>query len=240
MIYFFMIGLVVVIILLKIKEKKLNIDFKSFTKKGFEKNDNAFGLYLYTGKQGTGKTYSAVRFCENWRDKDTVVITNVRSYADRCKCIYVVNFLDIIEYCENEFKRKNKRKIVIFFDEIFTTVEKAGALKKEFLGFLSQLRKRGIIFVSTAQEWSEINITLRRYCRFQIDCHMRNIKFSKKALCINLINDGDGIRWDNDLQDFVAPLLETNIFKGNKEIIEKYDTFETIETAKDGLNKSRF
>lgn len=119
-------------------------------------------------------------------------------------------------------------------------IEKAGALKKEFLSFLSQLRKREIIFVSTAQEWSEINITLRRYCRFQIACNMQNIKFNKKALCINLINDGDGIKWDNDSQDFIAPLLETNIFKGNKEIIEKYDTFETIDTAKEGLNKSKY
>ena len=45
----------------------MTIDFKSFVKKGFIKNDNDFGLYCYTGKQkrhkmllkrrGKGKTY---------------------------------------------------------------------------------------------------------------------------------------------------------------------------------------
>ena len=34
-----------------IKSNNLNIDFKSFIKKGFPKNDNDFGLYCYTGKQ---------------------------------------------------------------------------------------------------------------------------------------------------------------------------------------------
>lgn len=240
MIYIISAILIIMIIFFKIKEQKLNIDVESFTKKGFKKTDDAFGVYLYTGKQGTGKTYSAVRFCENFRDENTVIITNVKSYADRCKCVYIISFIDIMEYCKNELKKKNKRKIIIFFDEIFTVIEKSGSLKKSFLSFLSQLRKRGIVLISTAQEWSEINITLRRYCRYQIDCNMRNLKLNKNALCVNSINDGDNIKWNNDVQEFIAPLIETNIFKGNKEIIDKYDTFEIIETAEDGLNKSRF
>lgn len=110
MIYIFIAILIIIIVILKIKERKLNIDFKSFTKKGFEKKDSAFGLYLYTGKQGTGKTYSAVRFCENIRDKETIVITNVKSYSSRCNCVYENNFLNIIEFCQNEFKKKIKER----------------------------------------------------------------------------------------------------------------------------------
>lgn len=232
--------LIILIIVLKLREKKLNIDWKSFTKKGFKKLDSEFGLYLYTGKQGTGKTYSAIRFVEKMRNKNSVVLTNINSYAKATDCIYIQDFMEIIQFCIKEFEKpeEKRRKIIILFDEIFTCIEKAGALKKEFLSFLSQLRKRGIIMVSTAQEWAEINITLRRYCRFQIACDMKQIPFSKKAWCKNLINDGDGIRWDNDQQDFIAPLIQTNIFKGNVEIINKYDTFETIITT-NALNKSK-
>ena len=88
--------------------------------------------------------------------------------------------------------------------------------------------KRKIIFVTTAQEWSEIQITFRRYVRFQISCNMLSLPFSKLAIIVNQINDGDLIRWDNDLQDFVAPIIQTNIAKGKLSIIESYDTFETI------------
>ena len=38
-------------------------------------------------------------------------------------------------------------------------------MNKKILSFLSQLRKRKILFI-TAQEVVEINITFRRYCRF--------------------------------------------------------------------------
>lgn len=234
--------LIIVVIILKLAGLKLNVDFKSFFKKGFKKVDSAFGLYLYTGKQGTGKTYSAVRFTESQRliqktpEVEIIVLTNIKSYSTRCDCIYMADFMYIINFIIQK-SEDPKYKFIILYDEIFSVIEKAGALKKDFLTFLSQLRKRGIIMVSTAQYWAEINITLRRYCRFQIDCSMISIPFLKKALCINLINDGDAIRWDNDIQDFIAPLIQTNVFKGNKEIIDKYDTYETISSATTGLNK---
>lgn len=111
-------------------------------------------------------------------------------------------------------------------------MEKSGSLCSEILSFISQLRKRQIIFVSTAQEWSEINITFRRYCRFQVSCNMIALPFFKTAIVINRINDGYQIRWDNDQQEFIAPPIRTNISKGQKRIIEQYDTFETIKIGR--------
>lgn len=146
------------------------------------------------------------------------------------------NILDIVAYC-SKFEG-NEKNILIFFDEIFTCLEKGGALQKKVLSFLSQMRKRKILFITTAQEWAEINITFRRYVRFQVDCNMIALPFSKTAIVINRVNDGDLIHWDNDSQDFIAPLIQTNINKGNIEIIEKYDTFETIENTT-SANKTR-
>lgn len=214
--------------MLYIIKNQIRVDFKSFFRKGFKKIDNKFGLFCYTGKQGKGKTYSAVNFCIKQKlANDYKIITNVKSFNVFEDTMYINNIQDIIKYC-TKFK-ENDENILIFFDEIFTVLEKGGNLSKDVLSFISQLRKRKIIFVTTAQEWSEIQITFRRYVRFQINCNMLSFPFTKTAIIINQVNDGDLIRWNNDLQDFVAPIIQTNVEKGKLSVIESYDTFETIE-----------
>lgn len=64
------------------------------------------------------------------------------------------------------------------------------------------------------------------------------LPFTKMAIIVNQVNDGDLIRWDNDLQDFVAPIIQTNVAKGKLSIIESYDTFETISIT-ESINASR-
>lgn len=208
----------------------VHVDVKSLFKKGFRKTDTLFGLYCYTGKQGTGKTYSAINFLiKNKILHNYTVITNVKSFNAFKDTIYMKNINEIIDFMiEHE---NDMNKYIIFFDEIFTILEKKTAINKKILSFISQLRKREIIFVTTAQEWAEINITFRRYVRFQISCNMFALPFTKTAFLINKVNDGDGIKWDNDEQDWIAPTIATNFMKGNLIVIESYDTFETIETS---------
>ena len=158
------------------------------------------------------------------------MITNVKSFDVFSDTIYEPNFYNIIEISKQLIKEG--KKPIIFFDEIFTLLEKGTRLNKDILSFLSQLRKRKIILVTTAQEWSEINITFRRYVRYQISCNMFAIPIIKNAFLFNSINDGDGIKWNNDTQDFEAPRVAANFSKGNKCYIESYDTFETIQTSK--------
>lgn len=100
------------------------------------------------------------------------------------------------------------------------------------------MRKRRILFITTAQEWAEINITFRRYVRFQVACNMIALPFSKTAIVINQVNDGDRIHWDNDSQDFIAPLIQTNLSKANIDVANLYDTYETISNTA-SANKTR-
>lgn len=211
----------------------LKIDFKSFFRKGFKKLDNDFGLYCYTGKQGKGKTYTCVNFLNNYmkNNKDTLLLTNVHSYNNyNDRVYYYSNINDLLISAIN--LKQNNYNIIIFFDEIFTVLEKNISISKEIRSFISQLRKRKIIFVTTAQEWGEINITFRRYCRFQIDCNMFSLPILNTAFIIYRVNDGDLMKWDNDLQDWVAPTIKTFFGKCKKSVINSYDTFETISTNK--------
>ena len=92
------------------------------------------------------------------------------------------------------------------------------------------MRKRGLIFITTCQEWLELNITMRRYVRFQINCNMWGLPFLKTAFIYNQINDATKMKWDQLENEYVCPVVQTNFAKGLKSVIESYDTFETIGT----------
>lgn len=225
LILFIIIFLYIIFMFFKLK---IHIDFKSFFKRGFKKLDNKFGLFAYIGKQGKGKTYSAIKFVDEQSFKfGYTIITNIKSYSYKKGIIYEPDFKKIMELVNNTYK---DIKYIILFDEIFTIIEKKTSLSREILSFISQLRKKKIIMVTTAQEWSEINITFRRYCRYQIDCNMFSLPFTHTAFIFNKINDGDKIKWSNDLQEFVAPTIASNFAKCEKRIIKLYDTFEVIKT----------
>lgn len=179
-----------------------------------------------------GKTLFVITFLNELKEKnkDLRVITNVKSYADNNKS-YVIfndNFYDIIDKFKNKIYDSN---YVIFYDEIFTLLEK-GKLDKSILSFISQLRKRNLYLITTAQEWLEINVTFRRYVRYQIDCSMYSFPIFNTALSINKINDGYSMAWDNLQNEYVAPRIKTIIRKCNLEYARQYDTFEIIDENK--------
>lgn len=217
---------------------RICIDWKSLFKVGFSKNDNKFGLYTYTGHQGDGKTYSAIKFiCKMKLSDNYTIITNIHSFNAFNDIIYIDNIIDLINFVKINHG-VNGKKYIILFDEIFTVLMRGQSVNTEILSFLAQLRKRGLIFVTTAQEWSEIPLTFRKFCRFQISCKMFSIPIINRAFLLNSINDGYNAKWNNDTQDFEAPNLQTNFSKGNLYIINMYDTYEVIKTSNLHLKKS--
>lgn len=197
----------------------IRIKWSTFLKKGFKPNRGKFGVYCYCGKQGSGKTYSVVEYLRS-------VPKNKKIYAN-------ISSLNGIEYTyfngfDELLKLRNESDCVIVYDEIFTALTRTSRINTDVLDFLSQMRKRKIIFLTTAQEWLEINITLRRYCRYQIDCKMRNIYVT--GILVKTFRDAERMKWDNLENDYIAPILETTISKCNVEVANAYDTREEIKT----------
>ena len=183
------------------------------------------------GKQGSGKTFGAISFCIEQKLKNNCrIITNVMSFRLFEDTIYMESLDQIIDFVEHNYKIDKEFNYIIFYDEIFTLLSKNDKFNKKYLSFLSQLRKRGIVFNTTAQEWLEINVTLRRYVRYQIDCKM--IPLFNMAICIRYIYDGDTMHWDNDVNDYVADIINTKIEKARLSVAKSYDTFETVSTKK--------
>ena len=108
----------------------LHIDWKSLFKVGFSKKDNSFGLYTYTGKQGEGKTYSAIKFISEQKNRyNYIVVTNVHSFNKFSDTIYIDDIMQLIDFIKINHD-KNGKKYLIFFDEIFTVLMKRSSCKQ--------------------------------------------------------------------------------------------------------------
>ena len=217
----------VLIILLAYKFKnKIKIKWHTFIKRGFKPNRGIFGVYCYCGKQGQGKTYSVVEFLHN--NKDLPIYANLTSIKG-IDYTYIANFDELLSL-------RDKTDCIIVYDEIFSALQKNSNINKDVLDFLSQMRKRRIICLTTAQEWAEIPLTWRRYCRYQIDCRLIRIPFINGIL-IKIFKDAENMKWSNDDMEHIAPVLETTITHTQKWIADSYDTFEQIknDSSKSGL-----
>lgn len=224
----FLLIIFIIFIIAYLWHNKIVFRFDTIFRKGFKRIKDSYGVYCWVGKQGDGKTYSVVDWLNEKRKKtDKNVITNVKSLADRCGYIYIANFYDIIKFINDRTKLNADRDYIIFYDELFTMLEK-GKLNKDILSFISQLRKRGIYLVTTVQEWLDINVTFRRYCRFYVDCSMKD--YFNCTWSINRIHSGYDMKWNNEINEYESPILKTTIKKCSRDIANSYDTFEVVST----------
>lgn len=229
---FKLLGIILVIALVATCwSNKIRIKWKTFLKKGFAPKRGKFGVYCYCGKQGQGKTYSAVEYL--LQNKDKRIYSNV-------KTIQGVEYTPIGDF-DDLLALRSEHDCIILYDEIFTALSKKNSSKlglektNQVMDFLSQMRKRQIIFITTAQEWLEIDITMRRYCRYQVDCRM--INFLGLGILIKTFHDAESMKWSKEDNEYVAPLLETSISKCNLEVANSYDTFEQIASSNKGGKK---
>lgn len=223
------------IILFICLKKKVKLKLRTFKGKGFRPERGNFGLYCYCGKQGKGKTYSLVEYLVD-NSKSIKVFSNISNIQNVSDISYFTGFKGLIDIKEQIDKGdiKTDKQLVIVYDEIFTELLKGDKLTKPVMDFLCQMRKRKIIFLTTCQEWAELPLSFRRFCRFQIDCDMK--PFLWTGYLVKTFKDAENMKWSNDEQEHVAPIVETTITKCRKYIADSYDTFLRISSVAVGLN----
>lgn len=214
--------MIVVILLIFMWQNKIKIKWKTFLKKGFKVENGPWGVYCYDGKQGSFKTYSIVEFL--LQNKDKRIYSNVKSLKG---VVYTP-----IGGIDDLLQLRNEHDCIIFFDEIFTAITKSSKINSDIdiMDFLSQMRKRHIIFLTTCQEWLELDITLRRYCRYRIHCEPHNFPFI--TIIVKQFSDAEHMKWSNEENEYIAPLIETTISKPNLYVALSYDTYETIKPSR--------
>lgn len=228
--FFILFILVIVVICLKLKFK-IKFKWKTFLKRGFAPKRGNFGLYVYDGKQGKGKTYSLVEYILD--NRNTIeVFSNIKGIKNIDYTPYTGfdGLIKIKEQLDNgTLVYDHDKQLVIIYDEIFTELQKHSKLSKEVIDFLCQMRKRKIIFLTTAQEWAEIPLSFRRFCRYEIQCNMINVL--GLGILIKRFGDAENMKWDEEAQEHVCPVTETTITKCRKFIANSYDTFLRISSV---------
>ena len=241
--------LFIFILIVYLLKNKVKIKFKTFLRRGFKVNRGIFGIYCYCGFQGNGKTYSCVEYVLDNKDNiqlfSNVHIKNI-DYTFYSGFKGLLNLRDSIDWALNNhldyiifngskiYLQKDKQ-IVFIYDEIFSELQRGSKIDTDVLDFITQMRKRRFILLTTSQIWSDIPITWRRLTRYQIDCTMHRflgfINILKKVF-----HDAELMKWCNDEQDFIAPLISTTITHTRKYIADSYDTFEIIHNKNSNYN----
>lgn len=254
--FLFLIGIVVLVILCI--KNKVRIKFRTFRGKGFRPVRGNFGLYTYSGKQGVGKTYSLAEYLFDNKDNITVFnnIAKIKGldyfhFSGFKELLYIKEILDynyssdddLLSFISSKFEESRAyhffkliksyyssgNQLVIVYDEIFTEIIKGDKLSKPVIDFLCQMRKRKIIFLTTCQEWAELPLSFRRFCRYQIDCDMK--PFLWTGFLIKTFKDAENMKWSNEEQEHIAPIVETTISKCRKSVADSYDTFLRISSV---------
>ena len=155
-----------------------------------------FGHYLFAGKQRSGKTVSAIWYKELLEKKYKKKHFKIKNYSNMGWGIPVnrSTFHAILEQIEYE-----EGTIHIFvIDEIqswFPKDTKNQELLRQIddlTGDFSQLGKRHIYVLSTAQVYGRLNKNLREQCLYMVDCR-RSLLTNR---CVNDFIEGDDIVCD--------------------------------------------
>lgn len=201
---------------------KIKIDIPSFLDSTIPLDRGIFGVYCFTGHQGSGKTYSLNKF--------------IRKHHQGKKIYSNVTLSDLdyepIRDIEHLYSLANERNIYIIYDEIFTLMSKSKKDREMLEEFLPQMRKMGNIFLTTAQYWLELDITFRRFVRIQIECSTRPMG-RLGGILFEEYYDTTKIQWDNLQNEYVSPTISKKLSKYQKRYMETYDTHERIRS----LNK---
>lgn len=229
--FLILIILLFILLLVYIWRNKIRIKWKTFLKRGFAPKRGQFGLYVYDGKQGKGKTYPLVEYLID--NKDNIeIFCNIKDIKN-IRYRFFTGFSELIEIKKlldsNQLDYDKSKQLVIVYDEIFTELQKHSKLNKEVIDFLCQMRKRKIIFLTTAQEWAEIPLTFRRFCRYEIKCNM--INFLGLGILIKTFGDAENMKWSDEDQEHICPLIETTVTHCRKYIANSYDTFLRISST---------
>lgn len=225
--WLYILALVIFIIFLYCKQNHLHIRWFTFFKKGIRVSRGKWGVTVFNGKQGQGKTTAIIEYLKD--NKNLEIYCNIKGIKGIDYFYYegLEGLMSIKKYLDGR-KDHTNNQVVIVYDEIFTQLDKHTRLNKGVIDFLCQMRKRKIIFLTSCQAWGELPLSFRRFCRYEVDCFL--INFLNMSILKRVYRDAENMIWNNDIQDFEAPILETTISKYRKSIADSFDTYYIISS----------
>lgn len=180
-----------------------------------------YGIIGFCGKQGSGKTYSAVKLTKDLYDKyNILVISNLE--------IDVINF-DIFVSLEQLFKLDLSEYdgAVLLIDEITNVFNNLDykSFDTRWFDIINMLRKRHILLLGTCPVFNRINKAFREQFDYFIDCN--NVVFYKWTRQRNEVYKSISVSFFDENQ-FPFEFYQDWCFWHKKEIYDIFDTFKLI------------
>lgn len=204
-------------------------DFVKYVKTRGWENFNYWGLHLFVGRFGGGKTISAVRrlynICKS--KKGVTVLTNLTliGFPEDTKIIKLVNSKQILDLPD---------KSVVFIDEIGSIFNSRDYAKskesvpKEVYQHLLQMRHRRIMMLGTVQRWNLLDKQLRDVTDTVTECHSYFADpFARYTTCTEYNAEDYDLWRSNPLLPIKT--LDYYSYVQTDELRSKYDTIEMVE-----------
>jgi hypothetical protein len=156
-----------------------------------------FGHYLFVGKQGGGKTLSAIWYMEMLQAKYKKKRYRVDIFSNIGIGTPITN--NELFKVVNQFDPYVKTVRIVLIDEIQTYYPRDTKNRQileqidDLVGLFSQLRKRSTYILSTAQVYGRLNKSLREQCLYMVNC--RKSKLTSRIL--NEFIEGDDVMCDD-------------------------------------------
>lgn len=194
---------------------KYNLDIKSIFKRGIKKKYEPFGVFLITGRMGTGKSYFACKYAYELNSQYKVK-TNIHSLKLPNKSVsYFTNLTEIYNDTE-EFT-------LYIIDELGKKYTKDSKADKDFYNFLQMSRKTKRIVLIIHQEYLQVPIWLRGVAT--------EVFTTRKVRFIPLFMTYRGYPvLDTETMEWQVDYNYIYFYKRNKYIANFYNTFETVAT----------
>lgn len=226
----------------KVLSNKLNIfdlvDFNNYRKAERAKDPlqfTMFGVLLFCGLQGSGKSLSAFdliyNLCVDF--PDVVIISNVN-----------IGFHDYIKYegIETVLNTDNGTKgIILFLDEIANQFPSSMSkeISSDWFTITNMLRKRRLLIIGTTPVFSRISKPFREQfeyvclCRQSFNGLIQDNYWFRCNVESTIIGDGDEENTHN------MQLVKHHWFTISKDIVSRYDTTEVVSVVKSGDRNAR-
>ena len=201
--------------------------------KGRDKPFDMYGVYLYNGLGGSGKTISMIRKAKEIKERFPKVLTMGNFHSDVVEK-YFDSWEDILN-AENIDENGVNQGVLILFDEMHLTLNSQSwqNAPDELLEYISLQRHLHKCIFGSAQEWTRLTKIIREQVNYIVDCRsylkgrlIQNKCYTKENYLINGQQKSAGTR--------KRPIEWKESFVGTDKLRSCYDTDEIVKGLKIG------
>lgn len=179
---------------------KIN-DFYRYRIKKEVKPYDYYGVYLFCGRVGCGKTISMVEKAKRIKKRypEVKIYSNFKSEVSDG----IIDSWEQLELLTNQNENGEEQGILFLFDEIHLTFSSQGwqTAPEDLLSYVSLQRKNKKCIFCSAQVWTRVNKVIREQADFVIECKsffksriVRNKYYLQEDYAVNGEQKDSGMR----------------------------------------------